>query len=197
MRDDTELQALEAELYRSRFDDGLVDVLFGVVVVAWGVGLMLGMGALAAVVAAIAVVLWPLLRHRLISLRTGYVELSGGRRRLELRKAGLLVAIGGGLLVLFGMVVVALREGTDRRLLEVLAPGIGGLLLALPAFVSALLTGVGRFGVYALVLLVGALLGMVGWLTLEVYVVVCGGIIVVLGAVQMARFLRAHPVREV
>jgi hypothetical protein len=196
MHGDAEMQALEGAVYRSRFEDGLVDVMFGAVVVAWGVGLVVELGVLAAIVAAMAVVLWPLLRQRLSGRRTGYVELSRARRQLEGRKAGLLVVIGAGLLVLLGAVVMVERGGAGSSLLDVLAPGIGGILLALPAFLGAAVTGVWRWGVYALILLVGAVVGMLGWLSLEVYVIGGGVLILVLGGVQMGRFLRAHPVRE-
>lgn len=53
------------------------------------------------------------------------------------------------------------------------ARGLGGFPLAFPALLAAMATGVGRFGFYAVVLVCGGLLGMTGWVAVEVYVIAC------------------------
>lgn len=188
-----DLRVLERSVYRAHFDDGLVDLLFGVVVLAWGAGLILGIAYLGALAAGVSVTLWPVLRQRISHPRTGHVELSRSRRSREGRKALASVAAGVALLALVAIVASGVGGSFTRTPLDSVGAGLGGFLLALPALLVMAATGVGRFGVHAAVFVVCGLLGMLGVLSLEVSVLAGGMAVLALGAVQLLRFIRTHP----
>jgi hypothetical protein len=189
---DSELERLERDVYRSRWDDGLLDVLFGLVVVAWGLGLALSFVVLGAIAAAVAVAMWAPLSRLVSQPRTGWAELSDARQTLETGKLIVVVVLGIGL---FGAVALASDRST-APVLDLLAPGLVGLLLALPALLAAAATGVPRFWSYGVLLVVAAALGVLGLLAPPTYAVAAGVLITALGARQLAGFVRTQPIRE-
>jgi len=181
----------EAKLYSSYWDDGLLDLLCGLVLMIAGVGWVIGLGSLAMIQAPLWVVLWSPLRRSLVEPRAGFVEFSKARRqRAEL---GLVQALGLGIamLTLVALVVFSVRSGRLHFGYSDYVAGLPAALISVPAVLVALLTGARRFYVFALILLVGAAVtGAAGW-SPAIPIIVTGTVVTVSGAILLVRFIHA------
>lgn len=191
----TTLGELERQSYRSRWKDGTLDLTGGLGVLAvggsWSFEVFWGVG-----------VLWPLLmgfwfvlRRQLVEPRIGRVRFR--RERRETEKSGIQgsVLLGAGLLliVLVFQVFQVRSGGGFGTWLQAWIPALPCALLALMALIVFALTGLGRFVVYAALLLITASVAT----PLEVepgpQMLIAGGIITLAGLLRFARFLSGHP----
>jgi hypothetical protein len=181
-------RTLEGRLFRRYWDDGLLDLLVGIGVLVIGIGWVCDQVALAAVTPALLVPLWGPLRARLVEPRLGAVAFADKRVRRQRRHALGLVA--GGVVAFLIAVAFVLRGAGDGA-----APGpwiaaMPPLLMALPAAVVGASLGLGRFFVYAGVLVAVAPVIVLldtnpGW------AFIAGAVApLVLGAGLLARLLR-------
>ncbi len=186
----------ESRLFRAYWDDGLLDVLFGVGAVAVGLLWMVELVVFGAIVPAFLALAWNPLRRAIVEPRMGWVEFNAARTESNRRKLLAAVSIGLGALALVVVLVIAARSGND------LVPG--DLAAALPAVlvgVMAGLIGVGlslaRFLGYALAFAAaGVLVALAGGE--PGLAILLGGIVTLLsGAWLLTRFLRAtEPIDE-
>jgi hypothetical protein len=186
----------ESRLFRAYWDDGLLDVLFGVGAVAVGLLWMVELVVFGAIVPAFLALAWNPLRRAIVEPRVGWVEFNAARTESNRRKLLAAVSIGLGALALVVVLVIAARSGND------LVPG--DLAAALPAVlvgVMAGLIGVGlslaRFLGYALAFAAaGVLVALAGGE--PGLAILLGGIVTLLsGAWLLTRFLRAtEPIDE-
>jgi hypothetical protein len=186
----------ESRLFRAYWDDGLLDVLFGVGAVAVGLLWMVELVVFGAIVPAFLALAWNPLRRAIVEPRVGWVEFNAARTESNRRKLLAAVSIGLGSLALVVVLVIAARSGND------LVPGV--LAAALPAVlvgVMAGLIGVGlslaRFLGYALAFAAaGVLVALAGGE--PGLAILLGGVVTLLsGAWLLTRFLRAtEPIDE-
>jgi len=186
------MNAIERQLFRTYWDDGLLDVFaaVGVLVVgvAWAVGFRVG----GAIVPALLVPLWAPLRQRLIEPRLGMVEFSDqrdGRNRERLRNA---VVLGVAVLALaVSLYLARLPLGLD--LLVSLVAGLPALLLAILAFITAFLVSTTRFLAYAAMLTIAGIGG--AWYGLEpgYILILASAPMLALAVSVVVRFLRSNP----
>ena len=118
--------SLERAAYRSRWDDGLIDLFVGLSLLWIGVAWMWiePLAGVAGVFPAVAVVPFITFRNRFIEERAGYVRFSEQRRRWERRNLLALVALGvlcfvGGI----GAFIAVSGGGSAADLVETVAPG--------------------------------------------------------------------------
>jgi hypothetical protein len=147
---------IEAALFHSYWDDGLLDILAGVGLLGVGVGWAVDLPVLGAVVPALLVPLWLPLRRRIVEPRVGFVEFSQARQHRVAR--GLYGALGLGVVVLVAALgsyfwIADFRQGSVAT---TLVPGLPAALLALLAVLTGLLTGAQRFGLYGVALVFAA-----------------------------------------
>ena len=71
--------ALESRLFSHYWDDGLIDLLAGIAIVALGALWLADLVAVGAAVPAMLAVVWAPLRRALVAPRAGTVEFSDGR----------------------------------------------------------------------------------------------------------------------
>lgn len=187
------MEQFEKKAFRSFWDDGLLDVLLGLVILVLGLSWWQGVAVLGAVFPAACVTMWFPLRKRLIEPRMGFVEFSG-KRELKVRtfKFGLASFFAGTMLL--GVLVFALWH---RGIMPQPARWIAGfplLLLAIPSALFAAFTQCRRFEVYALVMLAAGIELVIRDWEPHVGMLVSGVVILLSGGVILARFLAGHPV---
>jgi len=182
--------SIESRLLTSFWDDGLLDILVGIGLLAIGLAWVAGSVALAPVCAPILIVLWRPLRERIVEPRAGYVRFTVSRRRETRLNLLAVVAVGLGALA----VVITLQLLTARG---VMAPPDGHWTSAIPAGIVALglamaaaLTGATRFYWYA-----AGLIGLAQvFSTLmdrpEAPLIAGGAFVLFSGILRLAKFIR-------
>ena len=178
---------LESRLFRSYWDDGLLDTLAGVGVIGIAVSWALDAVALGAVAPAVLAALWAPLRRALVEPRAGLVEFSETRtgRMHGMGLGG--VALGLAMLLFVG---VYLASGSRSSAVSTLAPAIPGLLLGLLAAVIGLALGLPRFLGYAAVLGLAGLAVAIADARPEIAMFAGGAALLLGGAWRLRRFLR-------
>lgn len=180
----------ESDLYRSYWDDGLLDVLAGSALLVMGAGWAIGLGALAVIQAPLWVLLWVPLRRRLVEPRAGFVEFSRSRQA-QVRR-GLRQALADGLRALAIVVLLAIlvREtGASASGREMIA-GLPAVLVAAAAALAGALTSARRFYGYAVVLVVAAVATVLLDLGPAMPLVVASLVVIATGLSLIVSFVR-------
>ncbi|NNE04858.1 MAG: hypothetical protein HKN15_03940 [Xanthomonadales bacterium] len=185
------INRLERKAFKSFWNDGLLDVMLGMMLLVLGVSWWQDVAVLGAVFPAVCVSMWAPLRKRLIEPRMGFVEFSEGRelkaRTFRFGLAGFFAAT-----MLLGILVFSLW-GSD--IMPKPAEWIAGfplLLLAIPAALFSAFTQCRRFAVYALLmLLAGIEVVILDWQP-HVGMLASGAVILLSGSVILARFMINH-----
>ncbi len=200
MEEKLDLHRLEASLYRSFWQDGLLDVFIGTGVLLIGFAWLAALVPLGAVVPAVLMPFWPIARKRLITPRAGYVRFSDARTRHERKQLRMLVGIGTGVFVLslLGGIYAYFRVAASASdaFLAMLVPALPNVLLALLLALGSLLFAIWRYLLYAilfvLVGVVGLMMGMhPGW-----QLVGAGALTLLAGLALLTHFLLHHPLPE-
>lgn len=127
------MRSAEARLYRASWQDGSVDLVSGVAVMAIGAGYWTDLVVASAVVPPLALVSWLALRRLVVEPRVGRVEFRRDRRERSRRELRWSLALGT--LALAAVVVVAVLAGGA----SVRGTTTGDLVDALPAVLLAVL----------------------------------------------------------
>lgn len=193
------LGELERQSYRSRWKDGTLDLTGGLGVLAvgasWTAELFWGVG----IVVPILMGFWFVLRRRVVEPRIGRVRFRPSRREAEKRGTAGSLLLGGGLLaavLVFQGVQIHRGGGFDAWAQDWIA-ALPCALLALMALIAAAMTSLGRFVVYAALLLATASVATPLGLEPAPQILIGGAIITLAGLVRFARFLSAHPLPAV
>ena len=181
----------ESGLFRAYWDEGLLDLLFGIALVGMGLGWETRLGAFAVLFAPLLTVFWVPLRQKIVEPRAGYVRFSQARRKENTHRLALTLTLGFGALALVLLATHLVRARGAGADLAHLVAGLPAVLVAIGAVLAGVLTGARRFHVYATALVAVAaltiLLGQGPALPLVV-----GGVVVLLSAsVLLTRFIRA------
>jgi hypothetical protein len=188
------ISEFEKTTFRSFWNDGLLDLMFGLVVLLIGISWWRDMAVLGAVFPAVCASLWHPLRKRLVVPRMGYVEFSGDRE-LKVRsfRTGLISFLTGTMA--FGVVVFVLWKGDVLPRAAEWIAGFPLVLIGIPAVFFAVFTQCKRFAVYALFLfLAGVEVIYQGWEP-HVGLIASGVFISVIGLWILLRFLWRYPAR--
>lgn len=192
-----DLDKLEQKVYASRWDDGLLDLFVGVSVlgigVLWMIPRMAGFGGILPV---LLIPFWPLARKRITEPRAGFVEFTDERRGRERRgmRTMTVLGIGAFLLGVAAYFVAGVDGMMTKEWFRLAIPALPGVLIGLGAVAAGLMFQLDRFLSYGLLFT-----GLAAFLTFfgaepGVYLAIGGGIVTVLGAVRLARFLRRYPI---
>ncbi len=192
----TTLGELERQSYRSRWKDGTLDLTGGLGVLGvggtWSLDLYWGIGFLVPILIA----LWFILRSRLVEPRMGRVRFRPERREAEKSGTQGSVLVGVGLLVaLLVIQIFQVRSGGGLQAwADEWIAGLPCALLALMALTAAALTGLGRFLIYAGVLLLTATVATPLGMEPGPQILIAGALITLAGLIRFTRFLMEHPV---
>ncbi len=183
------LGRLESSSYRLSVDHGLIDILVGTVLVAFGLMLHADLGYMPVIVFFVGATAYPSARRRLIDPRIGHVRLHADR--VAEIKAWKWLTFGVLLTAIFG--VLALRALGWIDYPESAVPMIVTGCLALALAIAAWLFGIWRGFVWAAILFAG---GVIEWrfgLANGLSWYFSGGLVVLAGLLMLARFMRANP----
>lgn len=183
---------IEKMAFKSYWDDGLLDIMLGLVLLVLGITWWQGVAVFGAIFPAVCVSMWSPLRKRLIEPRMGYVEFSG-KRNLEARtfRFGLAAFFAGSMA--FGLVIFFLFENSLPTKASEWIAGFPLVLIAIPALFFALFTRCLRFAAYTfLLLLAGLTIVLMGW-DPHIGFMGSGIVITASGLMILARFLTRHP----
>ncbi len=182
---------IEPRLYSGYWDDGFLDLFFGIAITAIGISWAYELIPLGACAPAILIPIWHKLRRTVVEPRAGYVEFSDAR--MQWTQQWVWMALGVGVLFfVLGIgtyLVVRQSPPTGGTFLKLL-PGIPAFLIALLAAIGGLTLGLPRSLFYAVML---ALCGLaVSVLKAEPHhgLLVAGMVITLCGAILVTRFLQ-------
>ncbi len=181
---------VESALFRSYWDDGLLDLLCGVGLVGVGIGFGTGMFIFLVIMPAMLTVLWRPLRTWVVEPRSGYVRFSQSRQRRTTRELRLTAALGAVAFVLAVAFFFMLRSRGATPFAVHLVPGLPAALVAVGFCLAGWLTGARRFQWYAAALAVAALATIVVNGDPGPPLAAVGLIVVATGAVLLSRFLK-------
>lgn len=184
---------LEGRVFGSYWGDGLLDVLAAAGVLLIGLCWASGLVAMAAIVPALLLPLWPLVRQKLIEPRTGHIEFLEERTQRNRWRLQLVACLGIAMLILaIGLYLV--RDKVSSLPVGEWVAGLPASILALLALVTALLTGSPRFLVYAVVLVASGVSGAVAGWSPAAILVTAGSVMLPIAVAVITRFLVRHPV---
>lgn len=197
MTEKTSLASFEESVFRSRFDDGLLDVLVGLgISLLGGFWLIPDLAGLSGVAPALLIPFWPILRKRITEPRIGQVEFSPPRRADTKRGLrGILVTGMGAFLLGVVVFAIALRGGMDT--LRPIVPMVPGIILAVGLALGGAMVKAPRFFAYsAWMLAVSVLMGALLRFHPGAHMLTGGLLILVSGTVLLTQFLRKNPVLQ-
>jgi hypothetical protein len=185
---ETDLKQIQRNTSLSFFEDGLWDLLLGIFLLAWGIGVATDTAAFTGVW---FIVTYPIvlgLKKRLTYPRIGYVKLKQTERRFrQLFIAGVFTL----LLAVFAYVLI--RSDATPGWLMGNFDFIFGAVFAALALVVGYWWWVKRWFVYgSIILAASAAQNWLGW-PFEWAFFISGGLITATGAVVLVRFLRRYP----
>lgn len=182
---------LESKLYSAYWDDGLVDLFFGLGVAAIGASWAFDLVALGAAAPAMLIPIWMKLRRTVVEPRSGFAEFSDAR--VAKNRQWFWVALAFGVMFLaVGIGTYLFLRAAPGELLPRIIPGLPAALLGLLAALGAMAMGVPRGFIYAGVLTIcGAVVAV---FSLEPHVgMIAGGVLITLcGALVFVRFLQSN-----
>ncbi|MEJ2516159.1 MAG: hypothetical protein P8102_13205 [Gammaproteobacteria bacterium] len=186
------MAGLEKRVYRTYWEDGLIDLFAAVGVLIIGVSWAFDFPIGGVIAPAVLVPLWGPVRERLILPRLGRVEFADRRESRNRNMLRTALYAGAGLLAL-GVGAYLTRDRVATLAAAEFAAALPAAILAAMALVASVLIASPRFVVYAGVLLLAGIAG--AWKGLEPgrTLLEAGAFILVAALVLLTRFLRANP----
>ncbi len=201
MTNDVDLKKIEQKTYFTYFQDGLWDILIGLLSIGWGLMILTDFAAFGGVLFAVLYMVVLGIKRLIIYPRIGHVKFLNARRRLTKNMAvGLAVFIFLTLLTIYLLFLI--RGGVRPAFLTWLnnyfaEPSllIMAIMLAIIIIVFAYIYRINRWYFYALLSMAGLTVGALGQteLSMGLPIVICGTIIALCGLTFLIRFLRKHP----
>ena len=192
------LAHLEGMAYKSRWRDGLLDLLGGIGVLFVGVAWDAGLFWAPAIAVPILLMAWIVVRRRVVEPRIGRVTFRNERRERERGLNRAVLWFGLGILLFFiALDVFEMRNagGVGAWFQERIA-ALPVTLLALMALQAAIMTGVTRFvGYAALFLATGTICTRLG-LEPGPQILIGGGGVFLCGLFLFLSFISRNPIRR-
>ena len=194
MNENIDLKKLERKAFVSYHQDGLLDLFLGALLAAWGLTMETALTGMAGVWFVVLFPVFLLARRRITYPRLGYAQFTKDRRNRRKLTALFTVTALMGLMAAFlwsSQSFPGLRDWLHRYIVIF----FGGLIAAVLLF-KAGISGVRRLYLYAAVILAAFAASQWSSVRFQYSFIVSGAVILVSGAVVLARFLRRYPVRQ-
>ena len=149
-----DLKELEKQIYLSYHRDGLLDFLFGLVILLFGIGMAVDTFLFIPLMVPLILGIWYFSRKFIITPRMGYVDFSIGRKRKETWKAIFLILPGVGILAIITAMII--KRETFSYFMEVLERYpllIPALLFAIPPFIGGFMLNINRMFIYSILII--------------------------------------------
>jgi hypothetical protein len=194
MKSEIDLVNGERKTYLSYFDDGIIDIVAGLPVLSFGLGMLFDADLLFVFTWLPAILFWPL-KHAITSPRMGYVKFRPERRR-KISKNLVLLFIAGTISLLMGVVVFLGFESQAFDLRELMLKYgllVLGALMAGAFVLVSILFEIRRFMGYAALVFIGWLLPFLFSIGEGITVALAGGAISLIGLGILVQFLVNTP----
>jgi hypothetical protein len=195
MTDPMDLDALEEQAFRSRYDNGLLDLFLGLFVLAFGLSIGTEYGGMSAIWGAVCVAMYYPIQKRITEPRLGYAEFGPGRKA-KMRHKQLLMALALGLSMFGGVAALVMVESKSAGMqdtMQSLGPIPFGGMLALMAVVGSALLNIRRGYAYAALIFGTISGGHMAGVDLRHTMIASGAIVTVCGVICLMHFLQKYP----
>jgi len=186
------LAPLERKVFRSYWQDGMIDILAGISSILIGLGWLVDLFPITLGVPVLAITAWIGIRRKVTEPRLGHVSFSSKRRRDMIH--GWIAVLSLGLVVGGNLVTRIWIGGSHSSASQWFAPAIPAMIVAAMSLSCAAALGLWRFVFY------GVIFAASGLAIAEVraepwWGLVVGGVMVACcGGILLLRFLRTFPV---
>ena len=189
------MAALEKRIYRSYWEDGLLDLFAAIGVLIVGVSWSFDFPVGGALAPALLIPVWRPVRDKLIEPRLGRVEFADPRQHRIGTMLRTTVYAGAGLLALVVLAYLG-RSRVGTLAAADLVAALPALLLAVMAVLASVIVASPRFIIYAGVLVLAGIAGALQGLEPGRILLEAGAFIFCVAVILLARFLRANPAQE-
>ncbi len=191
-----DVDRLESDVYRSRFDDGSLEIFIGLSLIWIGIAWMFlpAIAGLAGVLPAVFVAPFITWRTKFVEQRLGYVRFGSERRQWERRKLVTMLLSGLGMFVLgIGVYFLAISGSSEPDSLAFLSPGLIAFLLAAIVVGVGAIAGAWRMLIFAAVLIAGGVVAAVNDTSPGLPLIPAGIVASTWGTAMLVSFVRKHP----
>ena len=195
MMTETELKEAERRTYLSYFEDGIGDIVGGLVVLLFGLGMTFDSSTFFIFSWMPVMFFWPI-KRAVTFPRIGYVRFRPERQR-KISRNMILLLVAGSLSFLLGLLAFFGVEGNAfdlRALMLEYAPLVFGVVMAAAFVLVAALFEVARFYAYGAIVFLGWLAAYLFEINEGIPVAIAGGLISLAGFLLLVRFLNKYPV---
>ena len=195
MSQEQDFKKLQQRTYQSYHQDGLIDIIIGLGFI--GFGLMMAFdSSIFAFMSWMPIIFYVPFKNRITIPRIGYVRFSTSNTKIGIAVGTFLLIILLGMFIFLVAGLGNISPQLSAWLSEYYLLLLGGIA-ALCFAVAAMLTGITRFYIYALLILFIFSIGI--WLGVHpsVFVLTTGATIEVIGVSLLVRFLRKYPIEAV
>ena len=186
---------LKRKIYLAYHQDGILDLVAGSVVLGFGLN-MLTDNIVFLMIGWLAMMLYVLIKQRVTVPRFGFVRFESQKKTLQ--KAW--VSVGIGVLIvafLLTLNIFVSRQPTSPETQALIQRyhmvPLSAMLFGLPALAAAIILGLKRFYLYALLALGLPLLGALSNIETYIPIVTTGAVIILFGTFLLVNFLQKYP----
>lgn len=191
MSQESDLKALAQRAYLSYHQDGIIDLLIGWMMLAFGLRLLFDSVAFA-LLAWLPLLSYVPIKNTVTVPRLGYVQFGADYGRRQRKRLG---AILVGVMFLLVLAIALLVLAAPSALSGLVGDGmfIYGAVVTILLLLGGFLTRIWRLAVYGLLCAILAVAGAVAGLPETLLFIVLGLLILLVGAILLVRFLRKYP----
>jgi hypothetical protein len=185
---------VERRAYLSYFKDGIADLIAGLPILAFGLGMTFDSSTLFIFAWMPMMLFWPL-KHVITRPRFGYVIFSPERRR-KISAGMVIMLIAGVFSLLLGVLAFLATQGqilNAREFMLEYSLLMFGVIMAGAFALVALVFQINRFFLHAIFIFAGWLSGYLFDINPGIPVAVSGGLVSVIGLGLLARFIAQYP----
>lgn len=199
MAQNINLRNNEQQNYLYFHKDGLIDIAIGLGVLIFGLGILVDLAWLAAILPINIVILWKPVKKAFTAPRIGpddqeLLDNAGIRKTLALISGLLWLLLGSGLALFLALSVGNVSTVTRDLMRAYFEPGFG-VFLAIVMSTVGLILSVQRFYLYSLLTLLIFLGIYFLQSSLPIALVLTGSVIILAGLVISLQFASSHPIR--
>ena len=186
---------LKRKIYLAYHQDGILDLVAGSVVLGFGLN-MLTDNIVFLMIGWLAMMLYVLIKQRVTVPRFGFVRFESQKKTLQ--KAWVSVGIGVLFVAFFlTLNIFVSRQPTSPETQALIQRyhmvPLSAMLFGLPALAAAIILGLKRFYLYALLALGLPLLGALSNIETYIPIVTTGAVIILFGTFLLVNFLQKYP----
>ena len=186
---------LKRKVYLAYHQDGILDLAAGSVVAGFGLN-MLTDNIVFLMIGWLAMMLYVLIKQRVTVPRFGFVRFESQKKTLQ--KAWVSVGIGVLFVAFFlTLNIFVSRQPTSPETQALIQRyhmvPLSAMLFGLPALAAAIILGLKRFYLYALLALGLPLLGALSNIETYIPIVTTGAVIILFGTFLLVNFLQKYP----